>query len=106
MHQQAPLEINPKGRLQEILQALPPRGGNQAEPRNPSYDIVSQVGPDHARTFTARVVWNGLTLGKGEGGSKRLAESAAAIDALRLERWTASDADGAERPATDLTASN
>ena len=65
VHQQPPLEINPKGRLQEILQALPPRGGNQAAPRNPSYAIVSQLGPDHAKTFTAHVVWNGLTLGQG-----------------------------------------
>ncbi len=89
VHQQAPLEINPKGRLQEILQALPPRGSDQAAPRNPSYAIVSQVGPDHARTFTAQVLWNGLTLGKGDGGSKRQAESAAAIDALRLECWSA-----------------
>ncbi len=52
-------------------------------PRNPSYAIVAQVGPDHAKTFTAEVVWNGLTLGRGEGGSKQQAESAAAIDALR-----------------------
>ena len=83
VHQQPPLEINPKGRLQEILQALPPLGENaHSTPRNPSYTIVAQVGPDHAKTFTAEVVWNGLTLGRGVGGSKQLAESAAAIDAL------------------------
>ena len=87
VHQQPPLEINPKGRLQELLQALPPRGGSSAAPRNPSYTIVAQVGPDHARTFTAEAVWNGLTLGRGEGGSKQQAESAAAIDALRREQW-------------------
>ena len=87
VHQQPPLEINPKGRLQEILQALPPREGHHGSPRNPSYNIVAQVGPDHAKTFTAQVVWNGLALGRGEGGSKQLAESAAAIDALRNERW-------------------
>ena len=87
VHQQAPLEINPKGRLQEILQALPPRGGSHAAPRNPSYAIVAQAGPDHAKTFTAAVVWNGLTLGRGGGGSKQLAESAAAIDALRQQLW-------------------
>ena len=92
VHQQPPLEINPKGRLQEILQALPPRAGHQASPRNPSYAIVAQVGPDHARTFTAQVVWNGLALGQGEGGSKQQAESAAAIDALRGERWAAENA--------------
>ncbi len=97
--QQPPLEINPKGRLQEILQALPPRVGHQASPRNPSYHIVSQVGPDHAKTFTAQVVWNGLTLGRGEGGSKQQAESAAAIDALRGERWAVAIDSGIEAVA-------
>ena len=89
-----PRMVNPKGDLQEILQALPPRAGYQASPRNPSYAIVAQVGPDHARTFTAQVVWNGLVLGQGEGGSKQQAESAAAIDALRGERWVAEGARG------------
>lgn len=88
VHQQAPLEINPKGRLQEILQALPPAPGRDAaSPRNPTYRIVAQAGPDHAKSFTAEVHWNGLVLGTGLGASKQQAESIAAIDALRAERW-------------------
>ena len=88
VHQQPPLEINPKGRLQEILQALPPVGtGNTAAPRNPTYRIVAQSGPDHSKCFTAHVEWNQLTLGRGQGASKQQAESAAAIDALRSELW-------------------
>ena len=98
VHQQPPLEINPKGRLQEILQALPPRGADLSTPRNPSYTIVAQVGPDHAKTFTAEVTWNDLTLGRGEGGSKQQAESAAAIDALRREQW---NGDTGKAAATD-----
>ena len=87
VHQQPPIEVNPKGRLQEILQARPPGSGDLAAPRNPTYTILSHTGPDHARSFRACVVWHGLTLGRGEGASKQQAESAAAIDALRLEHW-------------------
>ncbi len=88
VHQQAPLEINPKGRLQEILQALPPLDGTDlVAPRNPTYRIVSQVGPDHAKSFTAEVHWNERILGSGQGPSKQQAESAAAIAALRTEVW-------------------
>ena len=88
VHQQPPLEINPKGRLQEILQALPPvEGGDSAAPRNPTYRIVAQSGPDHAKCFTAQVDWNGLMLGCGQGASKQQAESAAAIEALRAKTW-------------------
>ena len=88
VHQQPPLEINPKGRLQELLQALPlADGGNSTAPRNPTYRIVAQAGPDHAKSFTAQVDWNHLTLGRGQGVSKQQAESAAAIDALRNQAW-------------------
>ena len=89
VHQQAPLEINPKGRLQEILQSLPPpSGANTALPRNPIYRIVGQSGPDHSKSFIAEAHWNNQVLGCGKGASKQQAESAAAIDALRAQRWT------------------
>ena len=87
VHHQPPIEVNPKGRLQETLQALPPRTSDLSAPRNPTYLILSHNGPDHARSFQACVVWHGLTLGEGTGPSKQQAESAAAIDALRLQRW-------------------
>lgn len=86
VHETPPLEINPKGQLQEILQALPIRPAAEL-PRNPTYRILAQSGPDHARNFTAQVEWNGLALGRGEGASKQLAESAAALEALRAQRW-------------------
>jgi ribonuclease-3 len=86
LHEQPPLEINPKGALQEILQALPPRE-NSLAPRNPVYTIVSQAGPDHAKSFVAQVDWYGLPLGRGRGASKQQAESAAALDALRNKSW-------------------
>ncbi len=81
-----PEEINPKGQLQEILQAI--------SPLSPVYRIVSQEGPDHLKTFTASVEWNGLELGIGNGGSKKEAETEAALNALADRRWECLSADG------------
>ena len=69
-----PREVNPKGQLQETLQAV--------ALGSPSYSIVAEEGPDHRKTFVARVEWNGLTLADGIGPSKKLAETAAAEAAL------------------------
>jgi ribonuclease-3 len=65
---------NPKGDLQEILQAT----GCQA----PQYRLESTSGPDHDRRFVAAVHHQGEVLGRGEGRSKKLAESEAARAAL------------------------
>ncbi len=74
-----PQEVNPKGELQEILQAI--------SPISPSYRIVDQGGPDHQKTFTACVDWEGIELGIGTGGSKKEAEIEAALNALADRRW-------------------
>ena len=65
---------NPKGRLQELLQGQ--------SPANPSYRVISETGPDHNKRFAAVVEWEGRELGRGEGSSKKLAEVAAAENAL------------------------
>lgn len=72
--QAEPTEENPKGQLQEILQA---RG-----PGILRYVLVREEGPDHRKTFVAGVEWNGQSLGEGGGGSKKEAEAAAAEAAL------------------------
>jgi ribonuclease-3 len=74
-----PEEINPKGYLQEILQAI--------EPSAPDYRIVSQSGPEHSKVFICSVVWNSIDLGQGCGFSKKEAQVAAAQDALTHRRW-------------------
>lgn len=74
-----PIYVNPKGQLQELLQAI--------SPRSPAYELVSQAGPEHEKTFVVRVIWEGMTLGEGNGGSKKQAESAAALDAMQQKRW-------------------
>ena len=74
-----PVDINPKGHLQELLQAI--------SPRSPIYELISQTGPEHAKTFVVRVVWEGTNLGEGTGRSKKYAEIAAAVESLKLRKW-------------------
>ena len=72
---------NPKGRLQEILQAI--------SPQSPHYPIVDCSGPEHQKHFSAKIVWCGQELGYGEGRSKKESEVAAAQDALNKQLWKA-----------------
>lgn len=71
----APLEMNPKGELQELLQAT----GGVA----PDYHIVDAHGPDHEKQYAAAVLWNGRELGRGQGTSKKDAQIQAAAMALK-----------------------
>jgi ribonuclease-3 len=71
---QAPAISNPKGELQEWLQA------NSTEP--PHYRLVSATGPDHDRDFECTVLHDGVELARGRGKSKKTAESNAALAAL------------------------
>jgi ribonuclease-3 len=68
--------INPKGRLQEWAQ-------QQHDGAVPHYTALSAAGPDHARVYQAAVHLNDTELGRGQGSSKKAAESAAAAEALR-----------------------
>jgi len=64
-----------KGALQEALQS------SGDEP--PTYEIVNQSGPDHNRVFEAAVYHHGRELGRGTGRTKKQAEQAAALCAMR-----------------------
>ena len=66
---------NPKGRLQELVQ---PEYGNNAV----RYEIVRVEGEDHAREYEIAVFVRDRRLGAGRGSSKKLAEEAAAREAL------------------------
>lgn len=74
-----PVDINPKGELQELLQSI--------SPESPSYEVLSQTGPEHDKTFVVQAVWEGVVLGQGHGRSKKQAETAAAEEAMQLKRW-------------------
>jgi ribonuclease-3 len=65
-----------KTRLQEVLQRDPPR--------QYTYHLVAQSGPDHAKVFTVEVRISDITAGRGSGGSKKEAEQAAAKSALEV----------------------
>jgi ribonuclease-3 len=64
----------PKSALQELSFA---RSG-----RAPHYRLLSDEGPPHARQYVVEVVVGGLALGRGEGRSRREAETEAAREAL------------------------
>ncbi len=64
---------DPKTTLGEFAQA--------ASKPAPEY-LTTHEGPDHDRTFFATVSIDGKALGSGQGRSKKLAETQAAIDAL------------------------
>lgn len=76
---QTPVDINPKGELQELLQSI--------SPTSPAYELMSESGPEHDKTFVVKCVWEALELGEGSGRSKKQAETAAASDALKRKVW-------------------
>jgi ribonuclease-3 len=69
-----PVIENPKGELQELLQATSPEG--------PVYQVESVTGPDHDRVFVCAVHHCGRALAQGKGKSKKAAEEDAAAAAL------------------------
>lgn len=81
---QAPIETvsetiahaNPKGRLQEWLQ-------KKHSGATPEYTLLNESGPDHARAFEVAVEFDGKELGRGQGSSKKSAETVAAEQALK-----------------------
>ncbi len=70
-----PVRTDYKTQLQEILQ----RKGGIA----PSYAIVGESGPDHNKSFVARVMLHDGAYAEGTGKSKKEAEQAAAKAALQ-----------------------
>lgn len=66
---------NYKAILQEIFQ--------KKEKYIPGYQVVSETGPDHDKTFEVEASSASGTIGRGTGKTKKEAEQAAAKDALR-----------------------
>jgi ribonuclease-3 len=67
---------NPKGRLQELVQ---PKHGNNAL----RYEVTKTSGVAHQRAYHVTVFLLDRELGSGDGTSKKLAEEAAALAALK-----------------------
>lgn len=70
---------DPKSYFQEKAQ--------EAEGITPTYEVLEEWGPDHAKQFRIGVFLNGNMAGVGEGESKQDAQQAAAEDALKKMGW-------------------
>jgi ribonuclease III len=68
-----------KSRFQELSQ--------EKASITPTYDTISQDGPDHDRVFTVGVFLRHEKVGEGKGRSKQEAEQQAASDAINNKGW-------------------
>ncbi len=65
-----------KSKLQELV---------QTGKRSVVYELISETGPSHNKTFTIQVLVDGIVLGIGTGSSKKNAEQMAAKEALEKQ---------------------
>ncbi|MBI1888483.1 MAG: ribonuclease III [Candidatus Spechtbacteria bacterium] len=73
------LNKDPKSRLQEEAQE---RVGI-----TPTYEVLDESGPDHAKNFVVGVFLDKELMAKGEGASKQEGEERAAQNALKARGW-------------------
>jgi ribonuclease III len=71
---------SPKSRLQEYTQ--------RSTGSRPNYRLLDASGPDHEKSFRIEVWVGDRMLGVGEGPSRRIAETAAAAEAMERLRTT------------------
>jgi ribonuclease-3 len=71
-----PAMVDSKTALQQIVQQKPEEAVD--------YVLMNESGPDHEKCFVVEVRLHSNVLGVGQGRSKKLAEQAAAAEALRL----------------------
>ena len=69
---------SPKSRLQEHTQ--------RTTGSRPVYNLLDASGPDHDKVFRIEVSVEGEVLGRGMGPSRRVAETAAAAEAIETLR--------------------
>jgi len=71
--------IDAKSKLQEMAQ--------DKIGITPNYELQHDEGPDHDKIFTMAAYIGDRMVGKGNGGSKQIAEQNAAKDALKRLKW-------------------
>lgn len=82
-------------RLPEILERKlyrDPKSHFQEEAQDrvgttPTYEVLKEWGPDHAKTFRMGVFLGGEFVAEGEGPSKQLAQEQAAENAIGKKKW-------------------
>jgi ribonuclease III len=84
---------SPKSRLQEATQRT--SGGR------PAYRVLEAIGPDHDKVFRVEVAVGDEVLGMGIGPSRRVAETAAAAEAVEVLLAREAEAD-AETGGTEV----
>lgn len=60
----------------------------QKEGKSLTYELVSEIGPDHDKVFVMEVRIDGQTAGKGQGRNKKTAQQQAAYQALLARKGT------------------
>jgi len=73
------LYIDPKSQFQEIAQ--------EKTGITPSYKVLKEEGPDHAKNFTVAVYLEKEEVATGEGTSKQEAQTEAARAGLKVKGW-------------------
>ena len=73
------LYLDPKSRFQEAAQ--------EKTGITPTYRVISESGPDHAKDFVVGVFLGGDQVATGEGTSKQEAQADAAQRALKVKGW-------------------
>jgi len=73
------LYIDPKTSFQEKAQ--------EKVNITPSYKVLEESGPDHAKHFSVGVYLNETLIGIGKGSSKQEAQEDAAEKALKNKKW-------------------
>ena len=73
------LYIDPKSRFQETAQ--------EKLGVTPTYKVLSETGPDHAKIFEVGVYVNKDLVATGTGSSKQEAQVAAAAEAIKKSDW-------------------
>lgn len=73
------LYLDPKSHFQEEAQ------GKMGI--TPSYELITEQGPDHAKSFEIGVYLNGDLIAVGKGPSKQTAQEQAAKEALKKKGW-------------------
>ncbi|MCD6109720.1 ribonuclease III [bacterium] len=73
------LHVDAKSHLQEMSQ--------EKISITPEYKLVSETGPDHAKSFVMAVYFGDDKVGEGEGSSKQKAEEESARNALSKINW-------------------
>lgn len=73
------LYLDAKSRFQESAQEI--------EASTPTYKVLNEVGPDHAKNFKVGVYIGKELIATGEGSSKQEAQTEAAEAALKVKGW-------------------